>query len=268
MNQSLLNILSYQNCSQYHVDSTISFTGKERDEETGYGYFGARYYDADLLTGWISVDPLCDKYPSISSYNYCACNPIKSVDPDGCEIDGYEGSNGQYQWFDNHFEQSFIDENGVIWNRVTENRKSWDEAITIRKANILSLECLGFNKLEVEKDVRLYDGDDPLFTKESHLLNPSKYTTRWTDSNNSDGGIAKISSPIKHTPYAIKYYQRKGGRDGMNAVGIVNYNISSHLIEAVLEVVERLLYNTKADEDPLYDMHYFNALDLIHILND
>ena len=51
MNQSMLNILSYQDCSQYHIDGTISFTGKERDEETGYSYFGARYYDADLLTG-------------------------------------------------------------------------------------------------------------------------------------------------------------------------------------------------------------------------
>ena len=28
----------------------IHSTGKELDEETGYGYFGARYYDATLLT--------------------------------------------------------------------------------------------------------------------------------------------------------------------------------------------------------------------------
>ena len=26
-----------------------SFSGKERDEETGYSYFGARYYDANLM---------------------------------------------------------------------------------------------------------------------------------------------------------------------------------------------------------------------------
>ena len=38
------------------------FTGKERDEETGYGYFGARYYDANLLTGFVSVDRFSDKY--------------------------------------------------------------------------------------------------------------------------------------------------------------------------------------------------------------
>ncbi len=59
------------------------FTGKERDEETGYGYFGARYMDHELMTGWLSVDPMADKYPNISPYNYCMWNPIKLVDPDG-----------------------------------------------------------------------------------------------------------------------------------------------------------------------------------------
>ena len=63
----------------------FTFTGKERDEETGYSYFGARYLDAALLTSWLSVDPMSDKYPSLSPYIYCAWNPVKLVDPDGCE---------------------------------------------------------------------------------------------------------------------------------------------------------------------------------------
>ena len=65
----------------------VAFTGKERDEETGYGYFGARYIDHELMTGWLSVDPLADKYPNISPYAYCNWNPVKLVDPDGMEID-------------------------------------------------------------------------------------------------------------------------------------------------------------------------------------
>ena len=59
------------------------FTAKERDMETGYHYFGARYYWSSVLTGWLSVDPMADKYPNISPYAYCAWNPIKLVDPDG-----------------------------------------------------------------------------------------------------------------------------------------------------------------------------------------
>ena len=63
--------------------SGFVFTGKERDEETGYGYFGARYMDHELTTMWLSVDPMADKYPSISPYAYCAWNPIVIIDPDG-----------------------------------------------------------------------------------------------------------------------------------------------------------------------------------------
>ncbi len=67
----------------YTISSPIPFTGKERDEETGYGYFGARYMDHELMTMWLSVDPMADKYPGISPYAYCAWNPVKLVDPDG-----------------------------------------------------------------------------------------------------------------------------------------------------------------------------------------
>ena len=64
----------------------FTFTGKERDEETGYSYFGARYMDHELMTMWLSVDPLADKYPSISPYAYCAWNPLNSVDLNGDSI--------------------------------------------------------------------------------------------------------------------------------------------------------------------------------------
>ena len=49
------------------------FTGKERDSESGYDYFGARYYSSTLPI-WLSVDPLSDKYPHISPYAYCSWN--------------------------------------------------------------------------------------------------------------------------------------------------------------------------------------------------
>ena len=63
-----------------------AFSGKEKDAETGYGYFGARYMDHELMTMWLSVDPMSDKYPNISPYVYCAWNPVKLVDPDGRTI--------------------------------------------------------------------------------------------------------------------------------------------------------------------------------------
>ena len=62
-----------------------TFSAKEKDAETKYSYFGARYYSSELSI-WLSVDPMSDKYPSFSPYVYCANNPIKLVDPNGEEI--------------------------------------------------------------------------------------------------------------------------------------------------------------------------------------
>ena len=53
--------------------------------ETGYSYFGARYYDSDISV-WLSVDPLAGKYPSMSPFMYTAGNPVMLVDPDGRAI--------------------------------------------------------------------------------------------------------------------------------------------------------------------------------------
>ena len=64
----------------------LCFIRKEINSETGFSYVGARYYDSDLMTGWLSVDPMADKYPGLSPYAYCAWNPIRLVDPDGEEI--------------------------------------------------------------------------------------------------------------------------------------------------------------------------------------
>lgn len=71
-----------QRKSGYTYNSRYTFSGKERDEETGYSYFGARYYNSDISI-WLSVDPLADKYPGVSPYVYCANNPVRLVDPDG-----------------------------------------------------------------------------------------------------------------------------------------------------------------------------------------
>jgi RHS repeat-associated protein len=74
-------------------DAMYTFSAKEKDTETGYSYFGARYYSSDLSI-WLSVDPMSDKYPSLSPYTYCADNPVKLVDPNGEEISTHTDKNG------------------------------------------------------------------------------------------------------------------------------------------------------------------------------
>ena len=52
------------------------FNGKERDPESGFLYYGQRYYGISHIPMWLSVDPMLDKYPGISPYHYCHWNPV------------------------------------------------------------------------------------------------------------------------------------------------------------------------------------------------
>lgn len=63
-------------------DNPYKFNGKELDEETGLYYYGARYYNP-RVSMWLSVDPLAEKYPGWSPYNYTLNNPVFWNDPDG-----------------------------------------------------------------------------------------------------------------------------------------------------------------------------------------
>ncbi len=68
--------------SPFAPTRTFTFSAKEKDKETGFSYFGSRYYNSDLSI-WLSVDPMASKYPHQSNYVYCSNNPIKVVDPNG-----------------------------------------------------------------------------------------------------------------------------------------------------------------------------------------
>src|SRR5215218_8254733 len=57
------------------------FTGKERDEESGLYYHGARYY-APWVARWVSCDP-GGTVDGINPYGYVRNNPIRFRDPNG-----------------------------------------------------------------------------------------------------------------------------------------------------------------------------------------
>ena len=59
------------------------FTGKERDEESGLYYHGARYY-APWLSRWTAADP-AGMVDGPNLYAYVRGNPVRLVDPDGRE---------------------------------------------------------------------------------------------------------------------------------------------------------------------------------------
>ena len=126
--------LQYLPYGEPYVDKRTSgyserfrFMGKERDEETGYGYFGARYMDHELMTMWLSVDPMMDKYPSISPYAYCAWNPVKLVDPDGRDV-----------WE--------VDENGYV-NRINEEGKEHTQTVKYANGSVIKFRGENYHKI-------------------------------------------------------------------------------------------------------------------------
>ena len=60
------------------------FCGKERDEESGLYYYGARYY-MPWQCRFMSVDPLAGEYPFYTPYQYAGNKPIIAIDLDGME---------------------------------------------------------------------------------------------------------------------------------------------------------------------------------------
>ncbi|MGB1207489.1 MAG: RHS repeat-associated core domain-containing protein [Chitinophagales bacterium] len=72
-----------------HLPQSLSqaykYNGKEELLEGIYDY-GARMYDP-ATARWGSVDPLAEKYTSISPFAYTLNNPIVFIDPDGKEVE-------------------------------------------------------------------------------------------------------------------------------------------------------------------------------------
>lgn len=59
------------------------YTGKERDEESGLSYHGARYY-MPWMCRWLSADPIGIK-DGLNVYVYVQNNPVKLKDPEGTQ---------------------------------------------------------------------------------------------------------------------------------------------------------------------------------------
>lgn len=68
--------------SQTETAKRYRYTGKERDEESGFYHYGARYYAA-WTARFISVDSLAYVYIHLSPYNYADNSPIGNKDIDG-----------------------------------------------------------------------------------------------------------------------------------------------------------------------------------------
>ena len=116
------------------------FTGKELDKMSDLNMydFGARWYDVAGVPVWTSMDPLCEKYYSISPYAYCAGNPVMLIDPDGCDTINISNKDGKWQ-----VENPILAEGNDVFNvTINDETKSYtfSEGKYGNRMNILVLE--------------------------------------------------------------------------------------------------------------------------------
>jgi RHS repeat-associated protein len=87
----IINCSSIFYCQNRGIELSyrFSFNGMEKDDEVkGVGNsldFGARIYDP-RLGRWLSLDPIAQKYPFASPYNFALNTPIQAKDPDGKRV--------------------------------------------------------------------------------------------------------------------------------------------------------------------------------------
>ncbi len=68
------------------------YNGKELDREGGWDAYdyGARMYDP-AMGRFMTMDPMAEKYYSVSPYAYCGNNPVNRIDPTGMAVEHIEG---------------------------------------------------------------------------------------------------------------------------------------------------------------------------------
>lgn len=153
------------------------FTGKERDEETGLYYHGARYY-APWLARWVSCDP-GGRADGLNSYPYVRNNPVRFTDTTGAQAsdvakihaesdfepmvitpDRVSGANsssvfsqesrpenlgefldlGKHRW---DIQLHLLRKEGIQVQRI-DNHKTWDELQRLEIENIEAMTWEGF----------------------------------------------------------------------------------------------------------------------------
>ena len=166
-----------------------TFSAKEKDAETGYSYFGSRYYNSDLSI-WLSVDPQAAKYPSLSPYVYCADNPVKLVDP-----------NGETVVIPNEDDQVFIE------NLVNPDSKEYSKEFhDIYKKLQQSSTTYTFESWSYDASRR----EDGLFDRGNENNNPSIHFTKDDNPQIQDRtiGASRYRVLFEETYHAYQYEKR------------------------------------------------------------
>ena len=158
------------------------YNGKEYDRVHGLDWYdyGARFMNPDMGR-FTTIDPMAEKYYSISPYAYCHNNPINRIDPTG--TDDYYSSNGFFLFRDQNTTDNIIIRNETLYNIKRMTGAEWLKPDTPIENITLSAEAYSnifTNILSQMEDVNV-----------GELHNQKVSVTVWEDSNDNLGICTK-----------------------------------------------------------------------------
>jgi len=233
-------------------NAMYTFSAKEKDTETGYSYFGSRYYNSDLSI-WLSVDPLSDKYPSMSPYVYCANNPVKLVDPNGEEIGDYYSYNGKWLGTDGVNDNKAYVATEKNPNGTFKNAKELpiSNSELLDRATWVCGESGGSNE---QITSRIHNVGDPTSTSDAGVAD--YYAFAINNASKADGGFYKavfnrMGKIIdgKYTRTSEGYFEGRGLGGNTNskafakarASGMSSINADSRFTNSIAAVIKSVL---------------------------
>lgn len=103
--------------------------------KSGNYYYGARYYNPKVSV-WLSVDPLAEKYPHLTPYNFLENNPVNMVDPTGMGSSPIYNRDGNFLGTDNQ---------GIQGKAIAMNEEDFKQGMSHDEALSKSVGAKGLN---------------------------------------------------------------------------------------------------------------------------
>ena len=155
-------------------------TGHEMQSMHGLNWIdnGARFRTVNDGGGLPTVDPLAEKYYSISPYAYCKGNPMRFIDPTGMLVDDYFNENGDYLGKD----EAKTDNVKIV------SQKSWDDTKKVNSDGTETIDHATGYAISIDNSAANLSTDAELSVYDHY--NSTNQTLTAATNETGDGGAA------------------------------------------------------------------------------